>query len=408
MPYGPILVVALLAEYALVVLADVLNLRALRSEVPAELAGVYDAERYARSQAYTRERTRFAWIPRTLDLAIVLAFWFLGGFEKLDVWVRSLGHGPIVTGLVYIGALLIAHSAISLPFRWYSTFVIEERYGFNKTTKRTFVLDTLKGMLLALALGAPLLGAILWFFEVAGSTAWLYAFGVTTAFLIAVQFVAPTWILPLFNRFQPLDAGELRDAVLAYARKVDFPLEGMFVIDGSRRSTKANAFFTGFGKRKRVALFDTLIAQQSTDELVAILAHEIGHFQRRHIVKGLVLGIAQMGVSFFLLSLFLRDPRVYEAFGVTSPSTYVGLVLFGLAFAPIDLVLSFFVQALSRKHEFEADAYARETTGRGDVLAGALVKLSAESLANLTPHPLYVKLHHSHPPLRERVAALRS
>ena len=233
-------------------------------------------------------------------------------------------------------------------------------------------------------------------------------FGVTAAVLVGVHFVAPTWFLPLFNEFRPLEDGELKQAVLDYSRRAGFPLEGLFVIDGSKRSTKANAFLTGFGSRKRVALFDTLIRQHTTAEVVAIVAHEIGHFKKRHIRKGVVLEIAQLGVVFFLLSIFLNDARVFEAFHVSSPSIYVGLVLFGIVYTPIGLVLSLLVQASSRRDELEADAFARATTGSGEALATALEKLSAESLANPTPHPFYVMLHHAHPPLAERGAALRA
>jgi STE24 endopeptidase len=408
MPYGPIVLAAVLIEYVLVMLADVLNLRALRSELPAAFARVYAPARYERSQAYTRALTRFGWLPRTLDLTLLLALWFSGGFEWLDRVVRSLGFGPIFTGILYIGALVLAQEVVSLPFRWYSTFVIEERFGFNTTTRRTFCLDLLKGVLLTVVLGGPLLAAVLWLFDRAGDSAWIWCFGVTSAFLVAVQYVGPTWILPLFNEFRPIDSSEIKEAVIAYAQRADFPLEGIFVIDGSKRSTKANAFLTGFGRRKRIALFDTLIQQQSVEEIVAIVAHEIGHFKKGHVLKGLALGIAQLAVLFFLLGLFVREPRVFSAFHVSRPSTYVGLVLFAIAYAPIGLVVSMLVQAWERRHEFEADAFARTTTGHGEVLVRALEKLSAESLTNLTPHPFYVTLHHSHPPLAERVAALKA
>lgn len=408
MPYGPIVLVALLVEYVLVLTADVLNLRALRPEIPEQFRGLYDADRYARSQEYTRAKTRFSWWPKTVDLVLLLGFWWLGGFRWLDDVVRGFGFGPVVTGVLFVSALLIVHGAIALPFRWHATFVIEERFGFNKTTRRTFVMDTLKGLLLGAVLGLPLLAVVLWFFETTGERAWWYCWIVGAAFTLAIQFVAPTWIMPLFNKFKPLEDGELKASVLAYSKTVGFPLEGLFVIDGSKRSTKANAFFTGFGKHKRVALFDTLIAQQTTEELVAVVAHEIGHYKLRHILKGMLFGLAQMGLTLFILSRFLNDPALFAAFGLDTPSTHAGLVFFGLVFAPIDLALSIVMQAMSRKNEFEADAFARKTTGRGEVLARALEKLSAESLSNLTPHPFYVKLHHSHPPLAERVAALRA
>ena len=297
---------------------------------------------------------------------------------------------------------------IDLPFRYHSTFVIDERFGFNKTTRRTFWLDALKGLALGVVLGTPLLAAILFFFERAGARAWLWCWGITALFTLVVQLLAPTWIFPLFNKFKPLEEGELRRAVLAYAAKVQFPLEGLFVIDGSRRSTKANAFFTGFGKRKRVALFDTLVAQHPVEELVAVVAHEIGHYKKGHILQGLVLAILQSGVVFYLLSLFLGRAELFAAFGVAQPSTHAGLIFFSLLYTPLELVLSLGMQAFSRRNEFQADAYARATTGEAERLVSALKGLSADSLANLTPHPLYVTLHHSHPPLVERIRALRA
>ena len=405
--YALIILAALLVEYALNLAADLLNLRALRPEAPEEFSDVYDAERYRRSQEYTRVRTRFGLVPTTLQLGALLGFWLLGGFQLLDTGLRALALPPIVTGLLFIGAIGLAGSVFSLPFRWYATFVIEERFGFNKTTPRTFALDLLKGLVLAVALGGPLLAVILWFFEVAGPRAWLWCWLVSVAFMVFVQFVAPTWIFPLFNRFEPLGEGELRDAITRYTEAVRFPLDGLFVIDGSRRTTKANAFFAGLGKRKRVALFDTLIDKHPSGELVAVVAHEIGHYKKGHILKGLAISTAQAGVVFFLLSLFLNSQGLFDAFYVENKSVYAGLVFFGMLFSPIDLALSFFARALSRKNEFEADAYAR-STGLADELASGLKRLSADSLANLTPHPLYVKLHYTHPPLRERIAALRS
>lgn len=405
--YALLILAAILFQNALSLAADLLNLRALRPELPAGFEGVYDAERYARSQQYTRARTRFSFWPQAFDLALLLGFWFWGGFAWLDGWTRALGFGPIVTGLVFIGALALGKALLDLPFRYWSTFVIEERFGFNKSTRATFWADTGKTLVLGVVLGAPLLAAILWFFERAGANAWLYCWGVTALFSLFVQFIAPTWIFPLFNKFQPLEEGELRAAVLAYAQKVTFPLQGLFVIDGSRRSTKANAFFTGFGKKKRVALFDTLVAKHPVEELVAVVAHEIGHYKKGHIVKGLAFSIAQAGVVFYLLSLFLQHDGLFAAFGVGERSVHAGLVFFSLLYTPLELLLSLGLHAFLRRNEFEADAYARATTGAPERLVSALQRLSADSLTNLTPHPLYVALHHTHPPLVERVRALR-
>ncbi|HZP42749.1 MAG TPA: M48 family metallopeptidase [Candidatus Binatia bacterium] len=405
--YGAIVLAALLGKFALDATADVLNLRALRPEAPPEFRDVYDPARYRRAQEYTRARARFGFVPATVGLAALLAFWFAGGFGALDRVVRALGWGPIPSGLAYLGALGLGAALLRLPFRWWSTFVIEARFGFNTTTPRTFWADVAKGAALSAVLGGGLLAVVLWVFERAGRSAWLWASLATAGFVVVVQYVTPTWIMPLFNRFTPLGPGALRDEILGYARRVAFPLEGVFVIDGSRRSTKANAFFTGFGRRKRIALFDTLVRSLSTPELVAVVAHEVGHYKRRHVLVGMVLSILQTGAMLFLLSLVLDRPGLFAAFGVERPSVYAGLVLFALLVEPLGLVLSTALHALSRRHEFEADAFAVDTTGSGERLATALTRLSADSLSNLTPHPLYVFLHYSHPPLRDRLAALR-
>lgn len=405
--YAVVILTALVFEVALEVTADVLNLGALSPELPAEFRDVYDPERYRRSQEYTRARTRFGIFVSVVNLAVVLAFWFAGGFAALDRAVRAPGWGPIATGLVFVGALGVGRGGLNLPFRWWSTFVLEARFGFNTTTPAVFWSDLAKGLGLALVLGTPLLAAILWFFGNAGPWAWLWAWVATALVLVGVQFILPAWIMPLFNRFTPLGEGGLRDAILAYARSVRFPLDDVFVIDGSRRSTKANAFFTGFGRHKRVALFDTLIERLPTDELVAVVAHEIGHYQRRHLVVGLGLEIVQLGMMFFLLSLFLSRPELFHAFFVAAPSVYAGLVLFALLSAPIELVPSIGMHAFSRHNEFAADAFAARTTGEGEPLVQGLKQLSADSLSNLTPHWLQVFLRYSHPPVLARIHALR-
>jgi STE24 endopeptidase len=406
--YAAVILGALLARFALSVAAELLNLRALRPELPAEFRGVYDAERYRRAQEYTRARTRFGLVPETAGLAVLLALWAAGGFAWLDAVVRSLGLAPVPTGLAYVGALALGSALFRLPFRWWSTFVVEERFGFNRTTARTFWADVAKGAALAVVLGGAFLAAILWLLEHTGAHAWLWAWLAAAGFTAAVQLVAPTWILPLFNRFTPLGPGPLRDDIVAYARSVGFPLDDVFLIDGSRRSTKANAFFTGFGRRKRIALFDTLVERLSPGEVVAVLAHEVGHWRRRHAPKGMALAIAQMGLVLFLFSVFLDRPGLFAAFGVREPSVHTGLVLLTLLLVPLDLLLSLGAHVLSRRYEREADTFAVATTGSGAPLADALARLSADSLANLTPHPLYVFVNHSHPPVLERVRALRA
>ena len=406
--YGWIVLVALLGELALSVLTSVLNVRAMSPTVPDEFRSSYDDETYARSQVYTRTRTWFGLTHETVGLVALLLFWQLGGFGWLDRLCRGLGLGPVSTGVLFIGALVVGSTALGLPFQLYSTFVIEERFGFNRTTWRTFVLDRLKGFALGAVLGGGVLAAVLFFFEWAGPLAWLWCWSALTVFMLTAQFVAPTWIMPFFNTFSPLDNGELKEALLDYARSTQFPLDGIFVIDGSRRSAKSNAFFTGFGRHKRVALFDTLVEKQTTPELVAVVAHEVGHYKHRHVLKGLVLSLVHTGALFWLLSLFLDQPGLFDAFAVFEPSVHAGLVFFALLFTPIELVLSVVVNVFSRRHEFEADAFAADTTGSAEPMIAALKKLSADSLSNLTPHPLQVFLHHSHPPVLQRITALRA
>ena len=404
--FAVIILVAVLGEYLLSVVSGILSLRTFSPTLPAEFREVFDEDKYAEARRYGQTQTYFGLIHSTVDLAILVAFWLFGGFEWLDQIVRSAGYGPLVSGLVYIGSLTLASSLLGLPFRLYSTFVIEAHFGFNRTTVGTFVSDLLKGLALGVVLGGLLLAVVLLFFEWAGPLAWLWCWLVSTAFMLIIQFVAPTWIMPIFNKFTALKDGELHDAIVGYARSANFPLQGLFVVDGSRRSSKANAFFTGFGANKRIGLYDTLVDDYSVPEVVAVVAHEVGHYKKHHIVKSMVLSVAHLGVMFWVLSLFLQQEALFEAFFVTEPSVYTGLLFFGLLFTPVELVLSVLLNVFSRKNEFEADAFSAMTTGDADSLVRALKKLSADNLSNLTPHPFDVFLHYSHPPVLERIRAL--
>ncbi|WP_321492298.1 M48 family metallopeptidase [uncultured Desulfobacter sp.] len=386
--------------------ADRLNVGKLTTHLPEKFSDVYDTERYERSQNYLKTTTRFGTITSVIDLGVLLVFWFLGGFGALDHFVRETGWSSIGCGLLFIGILAGCKFIISLPFSIYSTFVIEEQFGFNKTTPKIFVLDLIKSISLSMALGIPLLTAIFWFLESTGPWAWMICWGVTTVFILAVQYIVPTWIMPLFNKFTPLGDGELKDKLFAYAKTIDFPLTQIFVMDGSKRSTKSNAFFTGFGKNKRIVLFDTLINAHTPDELLAVLAHEMGHFKKKHILRRLIFGILQMGAIFYLLSLAITQQSLFTAFYVDTPSIYAGLVFFSILFSPIDLIISIIMQFFSRKDEYEADRFAVLTTQKAQALIMALKKLSADNLANLTPHPFYVFINYSHPPLAQRVAAM--
>ena len=397
---------ALILEYGLGLVTNLLNLRALRPEAPPGLEGIYEPEEYSRSQKYTRATTRFGFATSTFKLGLLLVFWFIGGFNYLDETVQDWVLHTIPAGLLYIGILGIAYTLLSLPFGVYSTFVIEERFGFNKTTPRTFVADRLKGLALAIVLGAPLLAAILAFFEYAGSFAWLYCWTAVTLFSLGLQFIGPTWIMPLFIKFTPLEDGELRETIFGYAGSVDFAIDDIFVTDGSRRSSKGNAFFTGFGRNKRIGLFDTLIEKHTVPELEAVVAHEIGHYKKKHIVQGVVIGIAHTGVLFYLLSIFLDSSSLFDAFFMDDMPIYAGLLFFGLLYTPIEVVLSMAMNFISRMHEYEGDRWAAETVDEPQVMVDALKKLSADNLSNLAPHPLFVFLNHSHPPLLQRVRAI--
>jgi STE24 endopeptidase len=405
-PYAVIVLAALLLAHALRMVSSLLDLRALRPVPPPEFRDVFDADRYRRSHAYTRAHTTFGMIASTAQLLAILAFWFGGGFGWLDRAVRGLGIGPVAAGLLFVGALVLGRALVGLPFALWSTFVIEERFGFNRTSRATFAADRAKGLLLAILLGGSLLAALLWLFETAGPFAWLWGWAISAAAVVAIQFLLPAWIMPLFSRFTPLAPGDLRDAILDYARKAGFPLADVYVVDGSRRSTKANAFFTGLGRQRRIALFDTLLTTLDPRAVVAVVAHEVGHWKCGHVPRGIALGILHLGAIFLLVRIVLGQPALFAAFGIAQPSPYAALAVVSLLLAPLELVLSILLHAWSRRNEREADRFAVETTADGPALARGLKRLSADSLANLTPHPLTVLLAYSHPPVLERIRAL--
>lgn len=401
-----IILMALIFDFALNRLADYLNLSRLQDDLPRDFEGVYDPERYRKSQEYLNVNTRFGWVTACFDLILLLAFWFGKGFPLLDEWVRNFNYGPIICGLIYMAALILFKALVSLPFSIYHTFVIEERFGFNKTTWATYFLDLLKGLILAILLGTPLLAGILAFFEYAGANAWWLCWIAVTLYMLGVQFIAPTWIMPLFNKYTPLEAGELKSAILSYADSIKFPIENIYVMDGSKRSAKSNAFFTGFGAHRRIVLFDTLIRRHTTGELVAVLAHEMGHYKKKHIIQSLVIGILQMGFMLFLLSFFISYQGLFDAFYMPRASVYAGLIFFALLFSPLGFFIGLIMQSLSRRNETEADRFAVKTTRDAQSMVDALKKLSVHNLSNLLPHPFYVFLNYSHPPVLQRIKTI--
>lgn len=412
-----LIVIALFLLWKLDFVATLLTLKNLKPELPEEFADVWDEEKYAKSQAYERAGSKFSIISSIIGLTVLLAFWFAGGFNALDQWARSLAENPdhplrsqILIGLLFTGALFLLNTLLSLPLDIYHTFVHEEKFGFNKTTPATFIGDQVKGLALAAILGIPFLALLLWLFNTV-ENAWLYAWLATTALSLLLTYLAPTYIMPLFNKFTPMENGELKTAIEAMSAKCNFPLTGLYIIDGSKRSSKANAFFTGFGKNKKIALYDTLIANQTTEELVGVLAHEIGHFKRKHIIQRMILSVVQSALIFFLLGLVTSPDSnfartLFAAFKVDQVSIHVGFVIFFILFKPVSRLISIGMSLLSRKHEFEADHYAASAQETPAHLSSALKKLSGDNLSNLTPHPMEVFLHHSHPPVLQRLQAL--
>ncbi len=406
--YLIVIIGALLLRFLLNAVAEIMNLGHVGTEVPDEFKGVYDADRYAASQRYLRDTTRAGLFQDIVSTSAQLILILLGGFHLLDSLARLPGFGSILTGLLYAGAIALLFSLLDLPFSFHRTFVLESRYGFNRTTLRTFILDLLKGVLLSVAIGAPVLSAVIWLFEWSTGAWWM-----VWLFLVVVQvvlvFLAPIMIMPLFNRFTPLEDGEVRHLILDYAAAQSFPNAGIFTMDGSRRSSKSNAFFTGFGRSRRIVLFDTFLARHTAAEILAVVAHEMGHYKKFHIPSAMIRSTIVSGVTCLLLASFINNPGLFAAFGfpVSQVSVYASLVLFGFLYTPIGMVLGIVEHAISRRHEYEADGFAVDTCEEPEALGNALKKLSTDNLSNLTPHPFKVLVSYSHPPVLYRLRAIR-
>ena len=401
-PWFLLAIIGILASYHIDLIVEFLNL----SRLPKN---TFQLDESANSQEtlveYNSALGRADVLRSSVSLAILLAFWFGGGFGWLDSWGRSLGHGPVLTGMIQLGLMSIGQSLISLPFDLHHTFGIEARFGFNRTTIGTFFADRLKSLALGALIGLPILALVIWLFQQVPLAA-LYAWIAITAFSLVLSWLAPRFIMPLFMKFEPLPAGALRDRIFQLSKDLAFPVAEVSVVDGSRRSTKANAFFAGFGKNKRIALFDTLIQTHNEEEIAAVLAHEIGHFKKKHVIQQMVFGILQMGLTLGLLHIAIRSPGLFSAFGVAQSSVGMGLLLFSLVLRPLSSILEVVQLAMSRRFEFQADAFAAQAMGGGETLTTALGKMSKDHLSHPSPHPLYVFLHYSHPPLADRLQAL--
>jgi len=399
------LIGVLLFGYILDRILDILNLKHILPKLPAELSGIFDQDEYKRSQLYKRDNTRFSLVTSTLSLLVMLPVFFLGGFGWLDRVIEGITNHYIVHVLLFFGILAFLSDILGTPFSAYNTFVLEERYGFNRTNVTTFLLDKLKAWFLGAVIGGGLLALITWIYMLTGKWFWLVALGVFTLFYLFMNLFYSNLIVPLFNKQTALEEGSLRSSIEDFARKVGFKLDNIFVMDGSKRSSKANAYFTGLGPRKRIVLFDTLIHDLEEEEIVAVLAHEVGHYKKKHTTTGLVMGTMQTALVLFLFSLFVGKDSFALALGGEEASFHLGLVAFGILYSPISMLLGLGTNAFSRYNEFQADRFAREEYN-ADRLVSSLKKLSKNNLSNLTPHPAYVFFHYSHPPLLQRIRAL--
>lgn len=382
-----------------------LNLRSQPSDIPDSVAAFYDREKYKRSQQYHKHLTSFSFLTSGFSFLLALVMLAFGGFGWIDGLLRPYIQNDILLALAFFGILTLASDILTIPFQWYSTFVIEEQYGFNKTTVRTFITDKLKGYLLGAIIGGGLISLLIWLVQRIGPDFWILFSLLAAIIILLVNMFYTSIFLPLFNKLTPLQDGELKTAIETFSKKINFPLDNIFVIDGSKRSNKANAFFSGIGKKKKIVLYDTLITNHTTDELVAVLAHEVGHFKKKHVIWGYILSVIQVVFTLFVLSRIVFNENVSLALGGSQLAIHLNLLAFGILFSPISGLTGLFMSMYSRKNEFEADAYAKETFS-GTALANALKKLSVDNLSDLYPHPWYVFFHYSHPPLLKRLEVI--
>ena len=402
-----IIVGIVIFNYVLGRILEYLNSTRYNEKLPDEVSDVYDQEQYQKSQAYKKVNYKFSIITSSFSLLLILGMFFLEGFSFADHLARSLTSNPILLAIVFFGMLMFAFDLINIPFSLYDTFVIEEKFGFNKTTPRTFVLDKIKGWMLSALIGGGLLAVVIWFYQLTTIYFWILAWVFVSLFSIFMTMFYSTLIVPLFNKQTPLEEGELRSGITKLCEKVGFRLRNVYVIDGSKRSTKANAYFSGLGAKKRIVLFDTLIDELSLDEILAVLTHEIGHYKKKHTLTNVILSIVQSGIILYIFSLLVGNPLLSEALGVSETSFHIALITFGFLYSPISTILGLGMNIMSRKHEYQADRFAGEKYKPG-ALIDALKNLSRKNLSNLTPHPVYVWFNYSHPTLLQRIRTLRN
>lgn len=400
-----VIFIVLCADFILERGLEYLNMKHMSPSLPLNLQGIYDEKEYSRFQDYQREKNGFGLISSGFSFLVLLLFFVFGGFGYYNAWIVGWTDQVVLQTVVFMLGLLFISSVLGIPFDYYATFRIEEKFGFNKMTVKTYWFDTFKELLLGCVLGGVLLAAVTWFYLWAGTLFWLYAWGVASLFSVFMAMFYSRLIVPLFNRQTLLEEGSLKEKIKHFAESVRFGIDNIYVIDGSKRSTKANAYFTGLGTQKRIVLYDTLIKELAEEEIVAVLAHEIGHYKKRHTLQFMIASVLQVGFLFWLFSLFVNIPALSEALGGDKTYFQLGMVAFAILFEPVNLVLGIWMNAWSRKNEYEADAFAARHY-EGQFLISGLKKISVKALGNLTPHPLYESVYYSHPSLLKRIAAI--
>jgi STE24 endopeptidase len=400
-----LIIIIPLAGYATERFLEYINSKMWSVKLPDKLKGICDEEEYRKTQLYQKDNNRLAFWSSTFNTSIIILMIITGGFAIIDEFVRSITTHPVLISLIFFGIIAFASDIINIPFSWYDSFVIEKKYGFNKMNLRTFITDHIKSWLIALLVGVPVLGLITWFYYRTGEGFWLYAWVLITLFSVFINLFYSELIVPLFNKQTPLEAGILREKIEAFAAKTGFRLRNIYVIDGSRRSTKANAYFSGFGPKKRIVLYDTLLQDFSAEQIVSVLAHEIGHYKKKHVIRSLISSVIITGLMLFLFSQVVNNPMLSQAMGANGSSFHIGLIVFGILYSPLSLVIGLISNYISRKNEFQADKFAKENY-QPVFLAEALKKLSVKNLSNMMPHPVYVFFYYSHPTLLKRLEKL--
>lgn len=400
-----ILIGILVVNFAKETFLALLNAKHFEDTLPEEVADVYDSNEYKNSQAYKKENHFFSLFRNAFSLLVTLLFFWFDGFLYIDSIARNVTSNEILIALYFLGVLFFLSDLVHTPFSYYKTFVIEEKFGFNKTTKQLFFIDKIKGWLLLVLIGGPLMSLVTWIYLKTENLFWIYTWAVITVFSLCMNVFYSSLIVPLFNKQSPLEDGPLKTKLENFASQVGFKLDKIFVIDGSKRSSKANAYFSGLGPKKRIVLYDTLIKDLHTDEIVAVFAHEVGHNKRKHIFYNFILSTLLTGVTLFILSILIANPLLAASLRIASPSFHVGIIVFSILYTPISEFTEMLMNFISRKFEYQADNYAKETANANDLIQ-ALKKLSKNSLSNLTPHPSFVFLYYSHPTLLQRIQHL--